>query len=168
MSDPQQWYVVYTKPRQEAVAIDNLVRQGYTIYCPQTVQAKRRRRHWQKVIEPLFPRYLFMRLAAGLDDFAPIRSTLGVVGLLRFGTKPAVMPQPAIDAIQRQERAIISQAGVHPNWKSGDEVEIIDGPFASLKGVFQASCSTERVLVLLNMLGRENPVAVNADDIIPA
>ena len=65
------WYVIQTKPRQESVAIENLERQGYAAYCPKMAQAKRRRQRqrWQKVIEPLFPRYLFVQLAMGIDDF---------------------------------------------------------------------------------------------------
>jgi len=152
--------VVHTKPRQEKVAIENLKRQGYTAYCPQTVQAKRRRQCWQKVIEPLFPRYLFVQLNIGVDNFTPIRSTLGVIGLVRFGNQPAAMPEPAIHAIQLQETKLIESEREHPNWQNGDCIEVIYGPFAGLKGIFQKKLSNERVSLLLDMLGQQSHFSI--------
>ena len=76
MSEPL-WYLIATKPRQEAVALLNLERQGYRVQLPKVELRKRRRGKWQEVIEPLFPGYLFVALATGVDDTAPIRSTVG-------------------------------------------------------------------------------------------
>ncbi|MBI1423187.1 MAG: hypothetical protein GC149_06960 [Gammaproteobacteria bacterium] len=113
----KNWFVVYTKPRKEFIAVENLVRQGFTAYCPQTIQPKRRRKRWQNVSEPLFPRYLFVRM--GMNNLALIRSTLGLVGLVRFGNEPAVVPQMVIEAIQRQEQEINKDGIEHPRWKKG-------------------------------------------------
>jgi transcriptional antiterminator RfaH len=164
----QNWYVIQTKPRQESVAVENLKRQGYATYCPHMAQAKRRRQRWQKVIEPLFPRYLFVQLAMGIDDFGPIRSTIGVLNMVRFGGQPATIPQQAIENIQQQEQILLGQPGDQPNWKAGDKVQVIDGPFAGLNGIFQKQNSEERVIILLNLLGQKNSVAVEANSIIPA
>jgi transcriptional antiterminator RfaH len=162
------WYVVQTKPRQESVAVENLERQGYATYCPQMAQAKRRRQRWQKVIEPLFPRYLFIRLAEGIDNFAPIRSTIGVLNMVRFGGQPAMIPQQVIDNIHKQEQILLAEPVEHPNWQTGDRVQVIDGPFAGLNGIFQKLNSQERVIILLNLLGQENSVAVKMNSIVPA
>jgi transcriptional antiterminator RfaH len=162
------WYVIQTKPRQESVAVENLKRQGYATYCPHMAQAKRRRQRWQKVIEPLFPRYLFIRLAEGIDNFAPIRSTIGVLNMVRFGGQPATIPQQVIDNIHKQEQILLAEPGEHPNWKAGDKVQVIDGPFAGLNGIFQKQNSQERVIILLNLLGLKNSVAVEANSIVPA
>ena len=79
------WYLIYAKPRQEKTAVDNLLRQAYEVYFPQ-IRVTRNRNSVRKVtIEPLFPRYLFIRLDAHTDNWAPIRSTMGVTALVRFG-----------------------------------------------------------------------------------
>lgn len=161
------WYVVQTKPRQESVAVENLERQGYSTYCPRMIQAKRRRQRWQKVSEPLFPRYLFVQLAEGIDDFAPIRSTTGVLNMVRFGEKPATIPQQAINTIQHQEQIITSKASDMPNWQLGDSVQVVDGPFAGLKGIFQKKNTEERVIILLSILGRENLITVGSNSVVP-
>ena len=52
------WYVGFTKPRQEAVARDNLMRQGFEVYLPKYKVFKRGQR--SEVFEPMFPRYLML------------------------------------------------------------------------------------------------------------
>ncbi|MEJ2452275.1 MAG: transcription/translation regulatory transformer protein RfaH [Gammaproteobacteria bacterium] len=154
------WYVVHTKPRQENVAVENLERQGFTTYCPLTVQAKRLRQRWHKVLEPLFPRYLFVKLNIETDDISPIRSTQGVVGLVRFGREVASIPEIVVDAIRDKEQEMRSENNQYPCWQKGDELEILDGPFSGLKGIFLKKESFERVLLLLDILGQESRFSV--------
>ena len=159
------WFVVHTKPRKENVAVENLLRQGFTAYCPQTIQPKRRRQCWQKVIEPLFPRYLFVQINVGVDNFFPIRSTLGVIGLVRFGNQPAVMPESVIEAIQYQELKTKNLDTEYPRWQKGDVLEILEGPFTGLKGIFQKNESIERVSLLLDVLGQQNRLSIRINSL---
>ena len=164
----KQWFVVQTKPKQESLAEVNLGRQGYETYYPRLIQKRRYRGRWKKIIDPLFPRYLFVSLEKGRDDFSPIRSTLGVTGLIRFGGKPSALLPGLIEAIRNREE---DELGMHVNrtlWQPDDEVEIVEGAFAGLKGLFLAECSEERVVILLNMLGRAQEIVVAQDIIAPA
>ena len=163
-----QWFVVQTKWQKEYAAVENLERQGYTAYCPQIVRARHRRKCWQPVTEPLFPRYLFVQLNIGVDNFAPIRSTIGVQSLVRFGSQPVAIGQRVIDAIRHQEQYLIDRATHHPKWKPGDSVEIINGPFSGLTGLFETKNGEERVTILLQMLGRDNRVTVATNSVVPA
>lgn len=154
------WYVVHTKPRQENVALENLERQGFTTYCPQTLLAKRIRQQWQSILEPLFPRYLFVKLNIKTDNISPIRSTLGVIGLVRFGSRVASMPESVVEAIRYKEQELRTGNREHPCWHEGDVLEILDGPFSGLKGVFLRKESFERVLLLMDVLGHKNRFSV--------
>ena len=60
--DAKIWFLVHTKPRQEDVALVNLERQGYRCYLPRLRVEKILRRKAVVVIEPMFSRYLFVRL----------------------------------------------------------------------------------------------------------
>jgi transcriptional antiterminator RfaH len=51
----QAWYAIYTKPKQETVAEENLQRQGFETYLPWIKHPKRRRGKWLDVTERLFP-----------------------------------------------------------------------------------------------------------------
>ncbi len=86
------WYLVYSKPQQERVALENLERQGFTAYLPLVRARRRRQTRVVHVIEPMFPRYLFVNLSDLTDDWGPIRSTIGVSNLVRFGNEAARAP----------------------------------------------------------------------------
>lgn len=164
----EKWYVLYTKPRQEEVAEINLQRQNYETYLPRIKQSRRRRGKWIEVIEPLFSRYLFIRLSLGIDDISSIRSTRGVTGLVRFGKEPAQVPSTLIDAlIQKSDEKTGILIPNLPLFEKGDEVSIMDGPLAGLKGIYEASTAEERALILVDILGRANRVVLHHDILWP-
>lgn len=155
-----RWYLVYTKPRKEGVAAENLKRQGYEAYLPLIQQSRRRRARWSEAIEPLFPRYLFIRFTLGIDNVGSIRYTTGVSGLVRFTDEPAVVADHIVESIRRRAD---SENGLHrskaPRFVPGDTVVIDTGPLARMEGVFVAETGQERVAILLHMLGRDNVVS---------
>lgn len=157
------WYVVQTKVRQEAITQANLQRQGYRTYCPFIMHSRRRQGIWQKVSEPLFPRYLFIQLTEGEDNFAPIRSTVGVSKLVRFGDKPAHISEKVIDVIRQQEYQLKQGASDAMPWKEGDKVHILEGALSGLTGIFKKKGTDERVIILLELLGKENQVEINGN-----
>ena len=99
-SETALWYAVATKARDEAIAKANLERQDYQVFLPVISLKKRRRGRWMPVTEPLFPGYLFVSLVLGADDPAPIRSTVGCIGLVRFGQTHTPVPSSFIAALQ--------------------------------------------------------------------
>lgn len=165
----ESWFVVHTKPKQEFIAEANLQRQGFQVYLPRIKQSRRRHGKWVDTIEPLFPRYLFIRLFLTRDDTSPIRSTRGVVGLVRFTYQPAVVPNSIVEGLQD---SVDEETGCHHFgqglFSQGDTVSIIQGPLAGLKGIFQnTEIGDGRVIVLMNLLGKENRVTVARDQITP-
>lgn len=151
----KSWYLVYTKPRQEEVALTNLVRQGYGAYLPRARHWRRRQGRRIQVVEPLFPRYLFIRLDTHTDNWGPIRSTLGVASLVRFGPEPAQIPDDLVSYLRERE----SEQGLHdwaePEFAAGDRVRVAEGAFQGYGGLLLARTGRERVLVLLDILGRQ-------------
>ena len=162
------WYAIHTKPRQEIIAENNLQRQSFETYLPMIKQLCRRRGKWGNVIEPLFSRYLFVRLNLGIDDISTIRSTRGVSCLVRFGNEPAAVPDAFVDALMKMAD---EQTGVHlpkkPLFKQGDEITVLEGPFAGLSGIFQVSTGQQRAIILLDILGRAQRVNLHRDLIWP-
>ena len=160
------WYLVFTKPRQEQVALENLERQGYRCYLPQwQVEKKKRGRktaEWAIVTEPLFPRYLFIELDTGPrgPSWGPIRSTTGVTSLVRFGLQPAKAPAGLIDTLRALE-AQHAQSAARP-LEPGDLVSLREGPFAGLQAVYQCQDSNARITVLLEVMSRPVRVQVEA------
>ena len=159
-----RWYAVCCKPRQEAVAEENLLRQGFHVYLPRIRIRQRRRGHWIDAVEVLFPRYIFIRIDPLRRSTAAVRSTRGVVGLVRFGGQPAVVPDAVMDALSQREDAA---SGLHqdnrPLFCAGEAIKLVDGPLAGMEGVFTQQDGDKRVIVLLELLGKANKVSVIQD-----
>lgn len=167
--DDSRWFVVYTKPRAEAHAEEHLARQSFTTYLPRIRQLRHHRGHWREITAPLFPRYLFVRLVPGVEDISPVRSTRGVTKLVRFGEQLAVMPRGMVEALRAcEDPAVGAHTLDRALFNRGDRVRIVQGAFAGLEGIFQVSTGEERVIILLNILGREaSPVTLPKSDIKP-
>ncbi len=163
------WYAVCCKPRQEAVAEENLLRQGFHVYLPRIRIRRHRRGQWIDAVEALFPRYLFIRIDPHRCNIAPVRSTRGVVGLVRFGGQPAVVPDEVMDELLRCEDAA---SGLHeenrPRFRAGETIKLVEGPFAGMEAVFAEQDGEKRVIVLLELLGKTNKIRVDRDSIARA
>ena len=169
MSAKEHWYAVSCKPRQEAIAEENLLRQGYRVYLPRIQSERHRHGQWTGVIEPLFPRYLFIRVDPTSRSTAPVRSTRGAIGLVRFGSQPAIVPQEVIDAILQREAP---DSGLHqddrPLFRAGETVKLENGPLAGMEGIFVEEDGEKRAIVLLELLGKANKIRINRDWVVQA
>jgi transcriptional antiterminator RfaH len=127
------WYLVHTKPRQEKFVFDNLDRQGYQCYLPMIPSEKLRQGLLTVADEPLFPRYLFIRLGQGdsVESWAPIRSTKGVSLLVNFGIGPARVDDVLIELLRTQEASIQTQPELL--FKTGELVRLTEVPFAGIE-----------------------------------
>ena len=162
------WYLVYSKPQQERVALENLERQGYPSYLPLIRNRKRRSGRYVSLIEPMFPRYLFVHLSDETDNWSPIRSTIGVANLVRFGMRAAQVPDFLIETMREREVDGV-QALACPELKPGDHVRIVDGVLAGYEAIFQAKTGKERVVLLLQLAQDGTArIQISANDIEPA
>lgn len=160
------WYLVYAKPQQEKVARDNLERQGYTVYLPMLRKRVRRGRFFHFRTNPLFPRYLFIRLSEGEDDWGPIRSTMGVVHLVKFGTIAAAVPDQMIEGIRDREIAPDLLEMPEAPLEKGQKVRFVEGTLSGYEAIFEAENSTERVIVMMNIAGMHSQLSVPKSSVV--
>lgn len=160
-SNTMAWFLVRSKPRQEAVALTHLARQGYESYLPLFTTEKLVRRKPTVVQEPMFARYLFVRLdtSGQGQSWSPIRSTVGVSELVCFGSRPARVDAALIATLREREMA--QQANPDALFNAGDSVRITEGAFAGLEAIYQMNDAEGRAMVLLDLLSK--PVAMTID-----
>ena len=165
----ESWYAVQIKPRQELLAEENLQRQSFNTYLPRIQVSRRVRKKKREVIEPLFPGYLFLSINLTQKDTTPIRSTRGVVGLVKFGNQPRPVPDTIIQHLKQNEDA---ESGLHisamPEFKKGDKIQIAEGPFEGLDGIFKKEKGEDRALILIDILGKQSMVTLKQNEIAPA
>ena len=152
---PTRWYVVKSKPRAEREAAEQLTRQDYRVVLPELIQPRKR---W----EALFPSYLFVQPADETHSIAPVRSTLGVSQLVRFGTTHATVPYQVVqDALAIARWMSQRDEAVVHGLTAGTPVMMVEGPLKGLQGLVTASAQ-DRVFVLLEIMGREVTVQAQA------
>ena len=146
------WHLIYTKPQQEKVALDNLTRQNYQCYLP--LINKEKISQGKKILskEPMFPRYLFVRLSNdGEQSWSPIRSTKGVSHLVNFGGLAASFDDEMMDNLKLK----IDKALVVKVFSINDKVEILKGPFKGMEVIFNTYKGEERAMLFLNFMAKD-------------
>lgn len=154
------WYLVYTKPKQENVALLNLQQQGFHAYLPLYKNFKNTLGSGYLGFEAMFPRYVFFQPANAAQSIASARSTRGVVSLVRFGFEPAVVKDHTVQAIRQFEesRNNAGLAEISP-LQPGTSVRFKHAALKGLQGLVK-SVSSKRVAVLLELLGQDQLVHV--------
>lgn len=143
------WHLIQTKPRQEFRALEQLQNQGFTCFLPTLKVEKVVRGKMDTCIEPLFSRYLFIRLSAVNCNWSPIRSTRGVSKMVAFGGRFATLPDACVDALQG-----VPQIQPQRLFEPGERVAVTHGPFAGLEGIYQLSDGEARALVLIDLMNQ--------------
>ncbi len=148
------WYAVQCKPMEDERAEINLERQGFIVFRPKARVRKRSRGRMVTREESLFPRYLFLSLEPGVDNYYPIRSTRGVLGLVRFGLNPTPVPTQVITLIQERTDPVTGCVDLvlKDAFKPNQPVTILDGPFKGYEALFLRRTGEERVMVLLEIM----------------
>lgn len=157
------WYVCLTKPRQEINAASKLTEQGYEVYLPMLQSWVRGGGAWRRHQAVMFPRYAFVRPAEPEQAVGPIRSTPGVTGLVSFGPKLACMSEDRLSALRTLVAASAACLPEQP-LAPGARVVLAAGPLAGMAGIV-FSVAAARVLVMMSLLGREQTVAVQGDQL---
>jgi len=155
------WYLVYTKPKQESIALLNLQQQGFHAYLPLYKNFKNTPASGFLGFEAMFPRYVFFRPAHDGQSISAARSTRGVVCLVKFGYEPAVVKDTTVQAIQQfeQQRNNADLGDISP-MQPGTAVRFKNSALKGLQGLVK-SVSTKRVAVLLELLGQDQMVHVD-------
>jgi transcriptional antiterminator RfaH len=122
-------------------------------------------------VEPLFPRYLFIAPGDNQQSLSPVRSTVGVSRIVRFGADLAVLSDERCEAIMAYAQvqreggvaSILDVQGLRP----GQRVLITSGPFVGLDGLISMAAK-DRVMVLMNLLGKDQVLAFKPTEISSA
>lgn len=163
---PDRWFVAKTRPNGEQKALFNLRRQGFDVYLPQFLRRinHARRISWQP--RPLFPSYLFVAMSEAQQRWRAINSTIGISHLICDDRGPLPVPQSVVNDLRNAEDEHgLVLTGRNVPFKRGAAVQIMSGAFADHIGRFEETSDDERVVILLDLLGREVRARVKLDAI---
>ena len=150
-----------TQPKHEHIAAANLAKNlGLEVFHPRLRIERATRRGAVRVIEPLFPCYLFVRCS--LDEcLDQIRYVNGVSNLVHFGQKIPCIADAVIEELQQCFETDEPMA-VADHLYPGAEVTVAEGSFLGFRGVVVRMLpARQRVQILLDFLGRTTVAEVD-------
>lgn len=161
MSKPQSdWYVVYSKPHKEEQVRLHLGLKGIETFFPRLKMPGGAGS--KKGITPLFPNYLFVRVALATEAHYVIWSP-GVKRIVTFGDAPIPLDESIVRFLKEQADAngiIQARSRLAP----GQQVEITGGPFNGFVGIIENPPNAKgRVKILLKLLSRQISVKLGVE-----
>lgn len=157
---PIRWFLAYTKPRQEQIALTNLEQQAFEAYLPLYKKFKKTDQGSVVQFEPMFPRYILFRPSTPEQSISVVRSTKGIATIVRFGFEPALLHDGLVQRIrlieQDRHQATIQELS---QLKPGQTVRLTHTALDDIQGLIQ-NVSSKRVAVLLDILGHPTVVQV--------
>jgi transcriptional antiterminator RfaH len=159
------WYCARTKPKHEHIAAAGLARRlRLEVFHPRIRLERATRRGVVRVVEPLFPCYVFVRCPAP-DALEEARYVSGVSGLVRFGQRVATVPDPVIEELKRCFESG-DPMSVEDRLCPGAEVTVAEGSFLGSRGiVVRVLSAKQRVQILLDFLGRPTLAEVDRNSL---
>ena len=123
-------------------------------------------RRWKdrrkKLQLPLFPGYIFVRLA--LSERMKVLEVAGVVKFVGFNGTATALPATEIEALRNGLGGSVN-ATPHPYLKAGRRVAIKSGPLAGLEAILLRRKGLYRVVVSVDLLMRSIMVDVDTSDL---
>jgi transcription antitermination factor NusG len=160
----QHWYAAYTCAQHEKRVAQQLGQREVECFLPLYSAVHRWKDRRVRVELPLFPGYVFVRLA--LQDRLHVLQVPSVVRLVGFGGLPAALPDDQVE-ILRSGLADRLHAEPHPFLAVGRGVRIVRGPLAGLEGILRRKKNSLRFVVSVELIQRSVAVDVDAADVQP-
>ncbi|HEY9538905.1 MAG TPA: transcriptional activator RfaH [Kiloniellaceae bacterium] len=150
-----RWYVAQTQAQGEERARLNLERQGFRTYLPRYRRERRHARRRDVVKAPLFPGYIFIELDLEQSPWRSINGTFGVTRLVCHADTPAAVPPGIVEEIQARAGADGLVELPPACLREGQALRIVSGALADCRGLFERMADRDRVILLLDLLGRK-------------
>ncbi len=150
-----QWFLIYTKPRQEERAKENLENQGFETFLP-LIASEKIKQPKSFSMKPMFPRYLFTKFNLEKDNWAHIKSTRGVSQVVVFGENFTEVPSSVMEYLKSKvdDNDVLKLQTRRKIFQKGDDLVIQQGIFQGKDATFLSMSGKERARVLLNLMNR--------------
>ena len=170
------WYVVQSYSGMEQAAKRNLERRIesmnmkdyiFRVLIPETIRyEKKKNGEMKEVVEKVYPGYIFVDMIVTDESWFVVRNTPMVTGFLGSsggGAKPVPLPNEEIIPILRECGVEIE---INIDFKVGDSVNVVSGPFAGQVGsVISVDVENRRCRINVEMFGRDIPVDLEFNQI---
>lgn len=165
----QHWFACRTRPRAEKKAARMLEGSGVESYLPLVERERQWADRTKRVEFPLFPGYVFARFA--LTEMHRVLRVPSLAHVVRVNGYPTPVRRDEIDAVRKLVETA-NETGVEPEpvdfLEPGEEIVVVDGPFAGMRGVLVERRGRARVAVKLSAIRQAVSVEMDRRHLKPA
>jgi len=109
-----------------------------------------------------YPGYILIRMALDEDTWHMVNSTAKVTGFLGGRDKPVAITDDEADYILKRMEAGKLKPQPKFYFEVGDEIRVVDGPFANFNGTVEdVNPEKGKLKVLVSIFGRSTPVELD-------
>ena len=146
------------KQRIESLGMEDKI---FNVLVPKEKKIKIKDGKRKVVEEKIYPGYVLVEMIVTDDSWYVVRNTPNVTGFVGAGTTPVSVSEEEISILKK--RMEIREPKYKIDFKVGDSVKIVDGPFKDFDGrVSEIDSERGKVKVFVNMFGRDTPVELDS------
>lgn len=166
------WYIVHTysgfENKAKLALEDAIRRQGLEdkfgeVLVPTETVVEVKDGQKRTTTRKVYPGYMFVQMVLDNETMHAVKSTPKVTGFIGGDRNPPPVPEAEIRRITNQmEEEDEGVARPVVEFERGEEVRIIDGPFASMKArVDEVNQARGKLRVMVSIFGRTTPVELD-------
>jgi transcription antitermination factor NusG len=156
------WFAAYTSANHEKRVAEQLEVRSVEHFLPVYESLRRWKDRRMKLELPLFPGYVFVRLA--LSERLQVLQVPGVARLVGFNGVPTSLPQGEIEALRKSLGSGV-RAAPHPYLRIGRRVRVRTGSLAGLEGVLLRKKNSTRFVISLDLIMRSVAVEIEGSEV---
>jgi transcription termination/antitermination protein NusG len=172
-----RWYIIHAYSGFEGKVRDSIIGEAERLGLTQLVEAVEvptetvtevRRGKKVQSERKFFPGYVLAKLSMNDDVYHLVKNTPKVTGFLGSMGKPqAISEAEAARILNTKEAAAAApKHKISVDYEIGDQIKVLDGPFASFNGVVEElDFEKNRVKVSVSIFGRATPVELDFEQV---
>jgi transcriptional antiterminator NusG len=167
----KQWYIIHTYSGHEAKAMQALLERAKAmgkedefdeVLIPEetVVEMVKGTRRTSK--RKYFPGYIIVRMELNDDTWHIVRGTPKITGFVGGDEKPPPISDDEVARMTQQMRDGASKPKPKILFEDGENVRVINGPFANFSGyIDEVMPEKEKLKVMVHVFGRATPVVLD-------
>lgn len=164
LTPPPSWYAVHTRSNFEVRVADQFSAKGIENYLPAYEEMHQWQDRKRKVLVPLFPGYVFVRIADHTQTRLPLLQTPGVVRIVGQGGNHEPLSDHEVEAI-RSVLQSNTRCFAHPFLREGAWVRVKRGPLKGVEGYLVRLKGQSRLVISVNILSQSVATEVDCSDV---
>lgn len=172
VNNQKQWFVIHAYSGFELKAKQNLLERVRNakmedlfgeVLVPQETVVELVKGQKKTANRKFFPGYILVQMVLNRDTWHLVKETPKITGFVGDASEPQPITEEEVSRIYRQvEEGATGSPKSKANFEPGENVKVVDGPFAEFNGTIdEVKADKGKLRVLISIFGRATPVELD-------